>query len=154
MKTGPRSTPGKRSPAAHRPDRECHGPTLQQQLRSTLGDNVTILKAIGVTIATDGQVDRGPHLADHALASNPDAVSSFFSASGTRHGLDATLTSVLDSTDVLIKLRNDSLNATLKDLQDQTTQLDARMTKLRAALPQQYSAMEGIVTQMKPSAVI
>jgi hypothetical protein len=31
-------------------------PTLQQQLRSTLGDNVTVLKAIGVTIATDGQL--------------------------------------------------------------------------------------------------
>jgi flagellar capping protein FliD len=45
---------------------------------------------------------------------------------------------VLDSTKAWIKLRNDSLNATLKDLQDQTTQLDARMTKLRAVYTQQY----------------
>jgi len=56
---------------------------------------------------------------------------------------------VLDSTNGLIKQRNDNLNATLKDLQDQTTQLDARMTKLRAVYTQQYTAMEGIVTQMK-----
>ena len=49
----------------------------------------------------------------------------------------------------LIKQRNDNLNATLKDLEDQTTQLDARMTKLRAVYTQQYAAMEGIVTQMK-----
>ena len=124
--------------------------TLQQQLRSTLGDNVIDLKAIGVTIATDGQLTADRTQLTSALASNPDAVSSLFSASGDLGtSLDATLTSVLDSTDGLIKLRNDSLNATLKDLQDQTTQLDARMTKLRAVYTQQYSAMEGIVTQMK-----
>lgn len=124
--------------------------SLQQQLRSTLGDNVIDLKAIGITIATDGQLTSDSSKLSSALASNPDAVSSLFSASGDLGtSLDATLTSVLDSTDGLIKLRNDSLNATLKDLQDQTTQLDARMTKLRAVYTQQYSAMEGIVTQMK-----
>ena len=124
--------------------------SLQQQLRSTLGDSVTDLKAIGVTIATDGQLTSDSRKLSSALASNPDAVSSLFSADGDLgSSLDATLNSVLDSTNGLIKQRNDNLNATLKDMQDQTTQLDARMTKLRAVYTQQYAAMEGIVTQMK-----
>ena len=124
--------------------------TLQQQLRSTLGDNVIDLKAIGVTIATDGQLTADSTKLTSALASNPDAISSLFSADGDLgSSLDATLNSVLDSTNGLIKQRNDNLNATLKDLEDQTTQLDARMTKLRAVYTQQYAAMEGIVTQMK-----
>ncbi len=124
--------------------------SLQQQLRSTLGDNVIDLKAIGVTIATDGQLTADSTKLTSALASNPDAISSLFSADGDLgSSLDATLNSVLDSTNGLIKQRNDNLNATLKDLEDQTTQLDARMTKLRAVYTQQYTAMEGIVTQMK-----
>ena len=123
--------------------------TLQQQLRSMLGNNVTDLNAIGVTIATDGQLTLDSTKLTSALASDPDAVSNLFSAdSNLGSSLDATLTSVLDSTDGLIKLRNDSLNATLKDLENQTTQLNARMTKLRAVYTQQYAAMESIVTQM------
>lgn len=122
---------------------------LQQQLRSMVGDSVVGLSAIGVSIAKDGQLTADGAKLDSALNSGPASVSSLFSASSDLgKNLDGTLTSVLDNISGIFKLRNDSLSATLSDLQDQTTQLNARMDKLRAMYTQQYTAMESIVTQM------
>ncbi len=123
--------------------------TLQQQLRTLIGNNVTDLKELGVTIAKDGILSLDTSKLSSALTENPSAVSNVFDGdTGLGEDLSTLLDGALDSTNGLFKLRNDSLSKTLNDLSDQSDRLDKRMEQLKAVYTAQFSAMETIVTQM------
>lgn len=123
---------------------------LQQQLRSSLSANVNDLKDLGVTIGADGTLSLDAAKLDTAMAKDPEAAKSLFGAEGSiGKSMTALLKSNLDSTTGTISQRTDSLNKQIKALEKQLDDLDARMEKVSDRYTKQFTAMEGLVTQMQ-----
>jgi len=123
---------------------------LQQQLRSQLSANVNDLKGIGLTIAADGTLSLDASKLDTALAKDPEAAKALFGSEGSiGKSMMALLKSNLDSTSGTISQRTDSLNKEIKALEKQLDDLDLRMEKVSERYTRQFTAMEGLVTQMQ-----
>ncbi len=123
---------------------------LQQQLRNQLSGNVNDLKALGVTIAADGSLSLDAAKLDTAIAKDPEAAKSLFGAEGSiGKSMTALLKSNLDATTGSITQRTNSLNKEIKALEKQLDDLDARMEKVSDRYTKQFTAMEGLVTQMQ-----
>jgi len=123
---------------------------LQQQLRSSLSANVNDLKAMGMTIAADGTLSLDAAKLDTAMAQNPEAAKSLFGAEGSiGKSMTALLKSNLDTTTGTITQRTNSLNKEIKALEKQLDDLDARMENVSQRYTKQFTAMEGLVTQMQ-----
>ncbi|MEN5427676.1 flagellar filament capping protein FliD [Stenotrophomonas pennii] len=123
---------------------------LQQQLRSSLSANVNDMKTMGLTIAADGTLSLDAAKLDTAMAQNPEAAKSLFGAEGSiGKSMTALLKSNLDTTTGTITQRTNSLNKEIKALEKQLDDLDARMEKVSGRYTKQFTAMEGLVTQMQ-----
>ena len=122
---------------------------LQQQLRSMVGGNSYELKALGISIATDGTLSLDSTKLDSALAADPDSVNKLFGKDGKLGSKMGTmLTGMLDSSTGSLTLRTKSLNSQIEDLSDQVDALDKRMEAVEARYLAQFTAMDTLVAQM------
>ncbi len=123
---------------------------LQQQMRSQVSGSVTELKALGVTIATDGTLSFDATKFEAKVASDPNAAAKLFGDDGTvSKGLSGMLDSNLNSTNGSITLRSNSLNAQIKDLEEQLDDLDKRMAEATTRYTAKFTAMDTLVAQMQ-----
>jgi flagellar hook-associated protein 2 len=123
---------------------------LQQQMRSQVSGSVTELKALGVTIATDGSLSFDATKFETKVASDPNAAAKLFGNDGTvSKGLSSMLDSNLNSTNGSITLRSNSLNAQIKDLEEQLDDLDKRMAEATTRYTAKFTAMDTLVAQMQ-----
>lgn len=123
---------------------------LQQQMRSQVSGSVTELKALGVTIGTDGTLSFDAAKFDAKVASDPNAAQKLFGTDGAvSKGLDSMLDSNLNSTNGSITLRSNSLNAQIKDLEEQLDDLDRRMEEATTRYTAKFTAMDTLVAQMQ-----
>ncbi len=123
---------------------------LQQQLRNLLSGNVSELKALGVSIATDGTLSLDGGAFDKAMASDPTAAAALFGPEGKlTKGLKMVITSQLDSTKGTLAQRTDNLNKQIKKLERDLDDLDLRMDKVSARYTAQFTAMDQLVAQMQ-----
>ncbi|GHH46371.1 MULTISPECIES: flagellar filament capping protein FliD [Gammaproteobacteria] len=124
--------------------------SLQQQLRNQVSANVIDLKGLGITVDKNGVMSFDTATFDSAISSDPGAAAKLFgtdSSFGTPVG--KIIGNQLDAYTGSLTLRTESLNDQLKDLQDQTSALDAKMDKLSALYTAQYTAMETMVQQLQ-----
>ena len=123
---------------------------LQQQMRNLVSGNVTDLKALGVSIATDGTLTLDGGAFDKAMASDPTAAAAMFGTEGKlTKGLKTIITSQLDSSTGTLAQRTDNLNKQIKKLERDMDELDLRMEKVSARYTAQFTAMDQLVAQMQ-----
>lgn len=123
---------------------------LQTQLRSQVSGSVSELKAMGVSIGTDGSLSFDATKFETAVAADPSAAQKMFGSDGTvGKGLNSMLDSNLNSTNGSITLRTNSLNAQIKDLEEQLDDLDKRMDEATTRYTAKFTAMDTIVAQMQ-----
>ncbi len=123
---------------------------LQQQLRGQLSANVVDMKALGLTINTDGTLALNASTFDKTLAENPNAATRLLGKDGTlSDGLSKLLKSNLDTGTGTLTLRTDALNKQIKKLEKDLDDLDARMEKVSARYTRQFTAMDSLVAQMQ-----
>ncbi|MGH8506022.1 MAG: flagellar filament capping protein FliD [Stenotrophobium sp.] len=129
---------------------------IANQLRSVLGNQAsgtgsayTLLSQIGITTNTDGTLVVDSGKLGTAVSSNLASVQKMFSGTG---GFATQLSPVLDSylqSGGAIDAETTSLQAQVKDIQNQQDQLNTRMTALTAQYTQQFSGLDTLIASMK-----
>lgn len=124
---------------------------LQAQLRAIFGgDNVSDLKALGISIAKDGTLSFDSAAYEKTRAEQPSLADSVLGKTGrlsTR--LEGLLKNNLDSGTGLLTQRVDTLNQQIKKLEKEFDDLDARMEKVSQRYTAQFTAMDSLVAQMQ-----
>jgi len=125
---------------------------LQQQLRGQVSDDLTALKAVGVSLDKDGKMQVDGAAFDKAMAEDPAAVKRVFGREGHYNkAVGAMLDSHLNAVDGSLTTRHKSLDKQIKGYESQLDALDARMQKLSALYTKQFVAMERMIAQMQGS---
>ncbi|WP_374013923.1 flagellar filament capping protein FliD [Pseudoxanthomonas koreensis] len=123
---------------------------LQQQLRSALGEHSFELRAMGLTVATDGTLSLETSKLDSALATDPDSVRKLFGAEGTVGSRLATqINGAIDASTGTLTQRTGSLNRRMGDLSDQMDALNRRMEAVQTRYMAQFTAMDTLMAQMQ-----
>jgi flagellar hook-associated protein 2 len=123
--------------------------SIIQSLRSAIGSDYASLSALGLKTAVDGTLTLDGSKLDAALASDAGAVRKAFGDSATyATSLRATLTAYVGD-DGLIASRTKSLNDHLKNIADQRTQLDRRMSQMETDYRRQFTALDSMMAQMQ-----
>lgn len=126
--------------------------TLQQQLRTQIGEHSEGLKALGITAGKDGQLSFSASDFSAAIAARPDAATALFGAEGAyTTKLSTVLKDNLDSIGGSLVKKTEGLNKQVSDLEKQLDALDTRMTRLSSLYTAQFTAMEMMVVQMQSS---
>ncbi len=133
--------------------------SLANGLVSTLSTTITgaggyeTLYDVGIGLSKDGLLEKDSlvrSLTD-ALTENYDDVGTIFaSANGIASQFEGFLDNYLDSNGAL-QSRQDSINADLRDLEDDVANHQYRMEQLEITLRQQYSALDVLIAQMQSS---
>ncbi|MBS2022170.1 MAG: flagellar filament capping protein FliD [Deltaproteobacteria bacterium] len=134
--------------------------SLQQQLQSLVasavgasGSSVRSLPDLGITTAQDGTLSLDSSKLQAALAQDPGAVNAIFTQPTT--GLVAATKTLSDLyTDPVSGapvIRQQGPNNQVTQMDDQASQMQARIDSFRATLLQQFTAMETIVSALKSS---
>ena len=123
-----------------------------KELRDTVSANVTDLKALGITIATDGTLALNEAAYDAGLAKDPGLADRLFSGGpGAMAGkLDATLDRLVDP-EGLLEGRSDGLAARTKSLASQRSALDFRMSQAESRYRTQFTALDVLLTSLQTS---
>lgn len=123
-----------------------------KDLRDTVSDNVTDLKAMGITIAKDGTLKLDEAAFDTGMARDPAAAARLFSSdSGALAGkLDATLDRLVDA-EGLLAGRSESLATRSKTLANQRSALDFRMSQAESRYRTQFTALDVLLTSLQTS---
>lgn len=123
-----------------------------RELRDTVSDNVTDLKALGITINKDGTLKMDDAAFDAGMSKDPAAASRLFSGSaGSLAGkLDATVDRLADP-DGLLDGRSQSLADRTKSLASQRDALDFRMTQAESRYRTQFTALDLLLTSLQTS---
>jgi len=122
---------------------------IQQQLRSLSGQQIIGLRQLGLDISKQGHLSLDESQLQRALTENPSAPTALLGKDGV---LSKALSGLLDShlgTHGTLSQRSDALNKQIKRLEQDMSQLDARMAKVAARYNAQFSAMDNLVTQMQ-----
>jgi len=124
---------------------------LQSQLRGILGgDNISQLKALGITAAKDGSLSFSSSQFDKTQAEQPELAASLLGKEGRlSSSLKSLLESNLDSGKGLLTQRTDTLNKQISKLERELDDLDVRMDKAYERYTKQFSAMDTLVAQMQ-----
>lgn len=123
---------------------------LQQQMRGQLSANVVDMKALGLTINTDGTLALNASTFDKTMAENPNAAARLLGKDGAlSDGVSKLLKSNLDSGTGTLTMRTDALNKQIKKLEKDLDALDARMEMVSARYTRQFTAMDSLVAQMQ-----
>jgi flagellar hook-associated protein 2 len=130
---------------------------LVDQLRRALGSpvagvdsSVNMLTKIGITFDLDGHLSVDETKLDAALAANFKDVGKLFADSevGIGVGLGSLLDPYLKSGGVFDG-RNDSLKASISNIDDQRQQLNDRLDALQARYLTQFNALDTLLAQMQ-----
>lgn len=123
---------------------------LTREMRNIVGDDVTDLKALGITINKDGTLKLDEAAFDKGLAANPDAASRLFSGEGMAGRLGGAVDRLVDA-DGLLDGRSKSLTERSKALAGQRDALDFRMTQAEARYRTQFTALDVLLTSLQSS---
>jgi len=127
--------------------------SLQQQLRGQVSGALVELKALGITLDKNGEMQVDEAAFDKAVAADPGAAKAMLGREGHyAKALGQLLKGQLDSVDGSLTLRHKSLDKQIKGYQAQMDALDARMHKLSDLYTAQFAAMERMIVQMQSSA--
>jgi flagellar hook-associated protein 2 len=122
---------------------------ISRDFRSQVGNAVQDLKALGITIGTDGLLKMDDAAFDAALAKDPAPARRLFSADdGLAAGLEASLGRLLDD-DGLLDGREEGLSARTKSIASQRTALEKRMGDVEARYRAQFVALDAMMAQMQ-----
>jgi flagellar hook-associated protein 2 len=112
------------------------------------GKDQVNLASIGITLQPDGTLKTDEDALTAAISSNSGTVASLFnSVTGVAATLNNSLSSFL-STGGIIDTRTTALNADLKSIADQQTQLAAYTADLTTSYNQQFTALNTLMSQM------
>jgi flagellar hook-associated protein 2 len=112
------------------------------------GDYKT-LASLGISRQTDGTLKLDDAKLNKALAADRQSVQKVF---GSENGVSKRLSDHLESMlkdGSALDSRNDALNAELKRIDDDTTALDARMALISKRYTKQFTALDGLLTQLQ-----
>lgn len=122
---------------------------VSRDFRSQVGGAVEDLKAMGITIGTDGLLKMDDAAFDAAMAKDPAPAMRLFTGDDSMAaGLEDSLSRLLDS-EGLIKGRENGLAARTKSIASQRTALDDRMTQVEARYRAQFVALDALMAQMQ-----
>ncbi|TYT26302.1 flagellar filament capping protein FliD [Luteimonas viscosa] len=122
-----------------------------RELRDVVGDNVTDLKAIGITINKDGTLKLDEAAFDKGLAADPEAAARVFAGDEGMVGrLDAVVDRLVEA-DGLLESRSDSLAERSKALANQRSALDFRMSQAEARYRTQFTALDVLLSSLQTS---
>jgi flagellar hook-associated protein 2 len=129
---------------------------IEDQLRQDLSKSVSglsgsfsSLASIGVTKQIDGTLALDATKLDAAVTQNSSAVASLFGSS------DGVATTLFSHIDLLLRSsgpldsRNQTLQQTLKDIQNDSDTLDARMQTIQAQYLKQFTALDTLLSQLQ-----
>lgn len=114
----------------------------------TSGDAVRSLADIGIKFEVDGSLSLDSDKLSAALSGSPEQVKNLF---GNTTGIGQTLTPMLEGylqTGGILDGRTDSLNQSNKSLDDQQSQLDARMDALATMYTAQFTKLDQLLTSL------
>ncbi len=120
-------------------------------VRAVAGNgSVASLTELGITTRVDGRLEIQSSRLDEALRDRFADVGRFFTTaeSGLASRLDGLLDQYLDG-DGLIKARTDGLQAGIRDIAKARDALEFRLEKLETRLRRQFSALDGLVGQLR-----
>jgi flagellar hook-associated protein 2 len=125
--------------------------TLQNQLRNLVGgNNVTDLKAIGVSVGKDGTLSFDASSYDKSIAEQPNLAARLLGKDGSlTTPLQSLLKSNLDSGTGVLVQRTDSLNKQISKLEKELDELDLRMDKVYDRYTAQFTSMDSLVASMQ-----
>lgn len=112
------------------------------------GNPLGVLSAIGFTTATNGNLTLDESKLRSALTENPNAVEQLLTGVG---GLGERMTTVLDGylgDSGRLAAKREGLDARIKMANNDQTQLDRRMDRVREGLERQFNALDTLVGQM------
>lgn len=123
-----------------------------RELRDIVGDGVTDLKALGITIDKEGRLQIDDAAFDAGMAGDPAAAARLFSAGGDSLAgrLDAVVDRLVDP-DGLLDSRSESLAARTKSLERQRDALDFRMSQAESRYRTQFTALDLLLTNLQSS---
>jgi len=133
--------------------------TLNGQLRRELNHTVTgmsgsidNLVALGITSNADGTLTLNSSKLDNSLNENFDSVKQLFSSTdGIANRFDTLLHNYMESSGIL-DTKTTGLNKSGQRVNDDLTALGKRMDDYRQNLLKQYTALDGLLTQMQSTA--
>lgn len=117
-----------------------------------LTGSITSLVDIGITTSKTGLLSIDNEKLESAIENNLEGVGNLFASSTT--GIAARLDSTLDGfigTGGVIDDRTEGLQTRLKSLDDEFNRLERRMISLESRLLRQFSALDGLLTQLQSS---
>lgn len=133
--------------------------TLESQMFNTLSSNFVgvdpfgTIFDVGLTVDKDGYLEKSS-----TVRSLSESMSDYFDQVGELFagpdGIGAKFTETLDNyldSNGLIKIREQSLNAELDDLEDDVANHEYRMEQLEARLRKKYSGLDVLLAQMQSS---
>ncbi|CAL8475489.1 flagellar filament capping protein FliD [Caballeronia sp. S22] len=113
------------------------------------GTNQVNLASIGITLQPDGTLKTDEDALTDALTNSTSTVAQLFNSSnGVAAQLNTSLTSYL-ATGGLIDTRTTALNADLKSISDQQTQLTSYTQQLTTQYNTQFTALNTLMSQMQ-----
>jgi flagellar hook-associated protein 2 len=133
--------------------------SLANGLVNTLSSTITgaggyqTLYDVGIGLSKEGLLEKDSLVRslNDALSENYDDVGTIFAGpDGIASQFESFLENYLDSSGAL-QSRQDSLNADLRDLEDDVANHEYRMEQLEITLRQQYSALDALIAQMQSS---
>jgi len=120
-----------------------------RDLRDQVSNQVSDLKAIGITIKKDGTLAMDDAAFDAAMASDPTPAARLFTGDASlAKGLGDTLDRLLD-TGGQFEGRSDSLGRMTKALANDRSALDRRMDQVQARYRAQFVALDGLVSKLQ-----
>jgi flagellar hook-associated protein 2 len=127
--------------------------SLRQALSAVVnatGASFRTLAEIGITTASDGQLELDSTKLSDVIAANFDAVGRLFADpdEGVAARMDDILERMLDG-DGRIPAREDTLKSQLDRIRDRQEALDLRMERVQRRYELQFSAMDTLVAQLK-----
>lgn len=130
--------------------------SVSSQLRRLIGGATGVsgayatLSSVGITTQADGTLSLDTTKLSAALSADPASVKTLFSDPdvGVASRLSDNLQNYLSSGGAM-QARMDGANSTLKDIQNQRDQLNARMSALEDMYRQQFSALDTLIGQLQ-----
>jgi flagellar hook-associated protein 2 len=109
-----------------------------------------MLAKIGVTIGLDGHISADGTKLDAAFTASFNDVGKLFADKD--NGIGTQLGKLLDpylSSGGVFDGRSDSLKSSIKDIDDQRTELNQRLTALQDRYTQQFNALDSLLSQLQ-----
>lgn len=123
-------------------------------VQNTANPDFANLAQIGIKQKTDGSLEVDSEALEDAIDEDAQSVAKLFATGLTDGGVAVQLKDWLDdylstATTGLIQAEKDSINATIKDLDDQVVKADLRLDKFQDGLTKKYTALEALTSKLQ-----